>query len=749
MQYYKLLAKEVEKRISILQPYLDNDSNSENNTDTLEISDSVQEYDEDDIGQNTSHNISKITEVEIQNDTITNNTITSNTLHSELFKYASNDPVADTTVVPAHLILDFTLNINETCNNMNDNSNLPPKVMDIPERDYNCVKSVDFVTDMEMKNIRCKQQQDTTIEEIVNFSYSIARDKSTDNYLHDSLSEDGRSLLSSKSFTGSLNNIQMQSESNNLMKPLVRQHSYTILNPSPQLLAHLEVQSLNLGVDMSCISMSESLSNLNSPGKRRRNWDLESAKAKWSNMAMELKQKNLSKPKPRRSTTRGTVQRAVSPSRAKCVAAARTKYSTLSLKQTMKSDVVPRSRPQSPARTRTSSPARVRTSSPVNTPSSSTITLEQPVPLKNSKESKSKNPMESTSPKTNGKKGPQESPKTAKESAKTNQKNQPHKSVTPQQQRHSEQNHSPKGTPQQQQQTVNMSAIQKHLSISDSNDPAARVRELYEKIQQQQKIQMVSLMEKQKREQMLLQKAFEEQNSLLFKQLKTICPKSPEKAMEAWGKTDMTDRGPVSLSQLINSKSPEHPSRPVSSTLTDSNEYLNHCDVVLKKSRDITDNLKTIGNSSNHKGTRISGRVHLEGSRTRTSSPTSPTQKSTPTSRRLNYDTSGSERDYDMMLTDRTNDTLAGLNVTFPSDSEETHCSHRKGPEVTVLHKNTPIRSTDSAIKCMEQTIYRSMNSCNTRVRNVVNCQPTARQVKYILTDLKNSYLDILYHSYL
>ncbi|GBP59537.1 hypothetical protein EVAR_83256_1 [Eumeta japonica] len=125
------------------------------------------------------------------------------------------------------------------------------------------------------------------------------------------MKQDGPSSLSSKSFTGSLNDIYTESTKGIQSPGLIRQRSYTVLEPSPQLIAHLEVQSLSKGVDVTSISMSESCSHLNSTVKKRRSWDLESAKVKWSSMARELNQKKIQniagyKSKQAKSTTKQT-----------------------------------------------------------------------------------------------------------------------------------------------------------------------------------------------------------------------------------------------------------------------------------------------------------------------------------------------------------------------------------------------------------------------------------------------------------
>lgn len=716
MQYYRLLAKEVEKRISILQPYVESDTDSnEDKTDAPEISECVRDNTVNDVVQlDPSHKF-----VDCIKDIPQEETRAYSPLHR-----GYNCSVTDSSHPPSHLILDFSLNINE---NINEINNSFPEPIEIPERDYNCMKSGDMLQDVAMKNMKCKQN--TIVEEIVNFSFSIGRDPSIDSTLQDSSNHTGPSSLTTKSFTGSLNNIHTQNDENN-HNPLVRQHSYTILNPSPQLLAHLEVQSLNLGVDMSCISMSESLTNLSCPGKKRRSWDLETAKVKWSNMALELKQKNLSRPNPKKNSSKGPPLRNLSPTRAKCVAAARTKYSSLSLKSTVRTEGL--QRPQTTSPPKTKSPLHTRTSSPVReTPSNSTIILEEPLSMRTKtinsvKEIKNGNtkivPKGEVSNPESHKKEPLKTP---------NHKNPHQKNVSPYQQKNLE---LVKSSVKKQGNDTSKPVTSKQLLVSEAHDPAAKVRELYEKIQKQHYLQMASLVEKQKREQMLLQQAFEEQNNLLFKQLKTICPTSPDKIKEAWAeKTDKPDRGPVSLSQLISPKVPDNLDSPLSSTLTDTNKCINFCNEVLKKSKDISSTIKS--NGKPHSQIDAKNQPMIE-SRTRTNSPVG---RNTPTSRKLNYDTSASsDRDYDLMLTDRTNDTLADLNVTFPSDSEECRPANHSplcAAELTVIHRTTPIRSTDSAISYMEQTIQKSMNSCSARPGSVINnCQlPTPKQVSFLL----------------
>lgn len=289
--------------------------------------------------------------------------------------------------------------------------------------------------------------------------------------------------------------------------------------------------------------------------------------------------------------------------------------------------------------------------------------------------------------------------------------------------------------------------------ISESGDPAARVRELYEKIQTQQLIQMASLVEKQKREQLLLQQVFEEQNNLLYKQLKNICPKSSTETQEVGeDKHQGVERGPVSLSQLINHRSPDQSlgDSSLSSTLTDTNYYINHCDNVLKKSRDITGSIrKQQTRSQSQNGNKIqSPRSQNEGSRTRTHSPT---QRNPAVSRRLNYDTSASSEN-EPMLTDRTNDTLAGLNVTFPSDNSE-DCRHNRAivnhlytKEVAMMNVG-PLsritahhRPTDNGVRSIEKPVSDTFSNGASRTIKAVPVKrnpPTAKEVRTIKVFVK------------
>lgn len=687
MQYYKLLAKEVEKRISILQPYVaDSDTESnEDKTDAPEISESEQNYElaGDNLEAAFDLSIDKVTTLAKQKNI--------ELPTSDNYDVFSPNTVTTTDDASSKFVIDFSLSINQTGRNVLETvkrkSPCPCPAIELPERDYNCVRKRELLLDVET-NRRTEHKKRKALDDLVNFSISLNKDELTEPFLESISSQDEPPSISSKSFTGSLNDLHTESVKGTPTK-LTRQRSYTLLNPSPQLLAHLEVQSLNTGIEMSCISMSESLSNLSFPNKKRRSWDLESAKVKWSSMALELKTKklptsiNTNNNKNVVKPSKNSLQSIYTPSKTKSVVSEKNRRVSTPSKPSPKSEPLQKRRP---------SPVR-------NIPSNVTIV-----------------------------KGPA-SPKMPNQREPL----------------------SPKSPPKSQ--------------VSEPEDPATKVRELYEKIQKQQLVQMASLVEKQKREQIMLQQVFEEQNTLLFKQLKTIVPKSPVEAKEAWGEKSLeADRGPVSLSQLINHKSPDHSDSPVSYTLTDTNKYIDKCDDVLKKSRDLSGIIKK-PKTANHNG-----------SRTRTNSPvrnksasssvqrhaaasssvqnktvSSPVQKNTSvpspvqrnTSRRLNYDTTSS---YDPILTDRTNDTMADLNVTFPTDISDDcepynhnntvfdHC----GKEVTVIHaspcpSSNPMHctSTDSAINCMERTIKNSINSSSVRRPKSNTCyqQPTPRQV--------------------
>ncbi|RVE45757.1 hypothetical protein evm_009605 [Chilo suppressalis] len=599
MQYYKLLAKEVEKRIIHLKPYIDDSDtdSSEDKTDAPDLPECEHSFE---LPQDESvYNVNKNKIALITNETIHPKTESPNPYmtkdYSKNADISNSDTTSPSVNSPKKIVIDLSLSLNET---NRDKSLVASSPADLPERDYNCIKqSTQKNKPMVLNSPKAIKSRNTTTD-IVNFNLSVDKDVLSDPFPDLSINHDGPSSLSSKSFTGSLIDIHTESMRESQMAPkLIRQRSYTLLKPSPHLLAHLEVQSMNTGIEMSCISMSDSLSNLSSPGKKRRSWDLESAKMKWSTMALELKQNNIEK---RQKTNDVTKNNVVKPSPKKLQSSSpprsRSVLQDKSRRPTMVTKVSPKSEPvQKPAK-KSMSPVR---NGALNRPITKELTSKTATPKK-----------EPSVP------GPQK--------------------------------------------------------ISESDDPATRVRELYEKIQKQQLAQMASLVEKQKREQILLQQVFEEQNNLLYKQLKTICPKSPIEVKQAWGdKTkECAERGPVSLSQLINHK-PQQQCQydsPVSHTLTETNNYINHCDDILKRSKDITSSLKKQPLCQVQNLPRSSSPIlNLEGTKTRTHSPSNRT-----ISRRLNYDTSASsEREYDQILTDRTNDTMADLNVTFPTDQSE------------------------------------------------------------------------------
>ncbi|XP_047533625.1 uncharacterized protein LOC125068496 isoform X2 [Vanessa atalanta] len=652
MKYYKLLAKEVEKRIQSLKPFFvgtDTDS-AEDKTDAPELPESEQSFElpleaiQADKSENNDKLIYQDNEKCLDESSgklcLTSNTCDNITSNLTLDESASSK-------LSSKLVIDLSLSINDTGKSVLDSVNKAQKAPDdLPERDCDCPKKdqTELVSNNEKTN--------DEINDKLSFHVSISNDTVSDPITLQ-FSQDGPASLSSKSFTGSLNDIHTESIKESPL-PLTRQRSYTVLKPSPMLLAHLEVQSINTGMDVTSISMSESLSNLSCSNKKRRSWDLETAKVKWSSMALELKEKNINNAKINVKHT------AIRPT-------ARKPQSTHPKSKSLVQDKPKRN-----------SSKVVPKSEPIQKPKKAVSPVRNPIPHNNANVKTPTNHLGSQ---------------------KTEVKKKP---------------------------------------ISETEDPATRVRELYEKIQKQQLIQMANLVEKQKKEQMLLQQVFEEQNNLLFTQLKTICPKSPNEVKEAWvDKThEVADRGPVSLSQLINNKPEQNTcDSPVLSTLTETNDYIHYCDNVLKKSRDITGSMKKQQTMKDREKNKTpSPKPQKEGSKTRTHSPV---RKSTPTSRKLTYETSvSSDRDYDPILTDRTNDTMADLNVTFPSDrSEESqvyanvNVNNPAAIESPISRPISSCRSTDKAIRSMEETIQNSINSmCGRTARPKMYRAPTAKE---------------------
>ncbi|XP_049873650.1 uncharacterized protein LOC126372111 isoform X2 [Pectinophora gossypiella] len=685
MQYYKLLAKEVEKRISILKPYVEQDiDSSEEKTDAPELPECEQNEPE-----------RPIEEIETEFGIIINKASTGSEDISETSELFS--PLNDkyhykiSHIEASKLVIDLDLPVEEREKELYNTLPKTPhhtlETDELPERDCNnTYVQKELLTEFE--TCRKDTKQKDTSEDISRLEFSLPLDSE-----FIALHHDGPSSLSTKSFTGSLHDLHSDSAKESEVPPLIRQRSYTVLKPSPQLLAHLEVQSANTGIDVHSISMSESKSNVSMHNKKRRSWDLETAKVKWSSMALELKKstangassnhsnKNISKKAPQITPT------------------------TTSLK----------SQNQEKARK-----ANLNQRAPKSDPVQRAKKIQSPV----------RHSSEKTTIKDNGK----------QPTSKTAMKNSPTKSSA-----------SNKEDKLVKESTTTL--------ISGSDDPAGKVRELYEKLQKQQMLQMTSLIDKQKREQQLLQQVFEEQNNILLKQLKTVCPKTAIEAKQAWGdlKED-SNRGPVSLSQLINNKTPEQsaPQSPVSKTLTETNNYINKCDNVLKKSRDITNNIKTppsktrtatAANRSQKKTLETLQSPQKEVNRTR---PGSPNFRNS--SRRLNYETSASSdyeasgvgRDYEPISTDRTNDTMADLNVTFPSDSSDECLSLMQANRAAAERRkaagrpNSPIRMkinldgtrpANVTLKNLEESIHSSMNSiCSRPQKTGAICRTTTSE---------------------
>ncbi|XP_068633675.1 serine-rich adhesin for platelets isoform X2 [Battus philenor] len=674
MQYYKLLAKEVEKRILLLKPFNSGSESdlSEDKTDAPELPESEQNYELplEDLISLGNEKLACDDNEKLLNRSVTNSPKYSSLSSNNSDKITSNlTPITDPLNETSKLVIDLSFSINQS-----DESTLHEKKAlsketpsDVPEHD----------NESPIKTAKQKQKPET--EAVTNHGMQEVRENKpkfkTDNkdtpideflsYIH----QDGPPSLSAKSFTGSLNDLHKDSGNSTQTNPLIRQRSYTVLTPSPLLLAHLQIQSLSTGVDMTSISMSESLSNLSSPNKKRRSWDLETAKAKWSTMALELNKKNITvnvavsrngdgKPNlaKKRMITRPEISRTQpAMSRSRSVDHRNTARNITS-KSLPKSESVQRNRT-------TRSPSRV--------------TDKQTMSLQNS--------------------------------ICKDVNNEP--------------------------------SPQKAQPTSECDDPGRRVRELYERIQKQQLMQMATLVEKQKKEQLLLQQVFEEQNSLLYNQLKTICPKSSSEVKEAWAdKSETVDRGPVSLSQLISHKSslPAVHHSPGSCALTDTNNYLNLCDNVLKKSRDITGSIKKQhADSKSENSPQLTHKA--DGTRPATRSLKN---KNLNTSRKLTYETSASsDREYDLILTDRTNDTMADLNVTFPSDTSNDHprsqdssaTSKSCGKDAPSAHQTLPTkdvpRSSESAIRSVEDTIKNSILDVRARLfKKDLFRSPTAQE---------------------
>ncbi|CAH2048912.1 unnamed protein product, partial [Iphiclides podalirius] len=681
MQYYKLLAKEVEKRISHLKlNYSEGDSDaSEDKTDAPELPESEQNdvIPAEALNSDCNEQII-VSDVEKSlNRSVTDSPKLSSLSSNNSDKMTSNyTPITDTALnESSKIVIDLSLSFNPTESTLHENKPILKETpsVEIPVHDDDVPDKFPTHKKETKEDIIAKKGKEEKKDRKPVFRINN-KNAVLDQFLN-YVNHDGPSSLSSKSFTGSLHDLHKESETSTRTNPLIRQRSYTVLTPSPMLLAHLKIQSLNTGVDITSISMSESLSNISSPNKKRRSWDLETAKVKWSNMALELKKKNI----PVNVAIAGNGDNKIHS----------TKKRTVSRPDMSKS--LPRSRSAVTDKPRQGSVANK--------------TMAKSEPIQKNKPSCSPPGI------SNNQAMPQQQPV-----AKDHQKAEV-----------------PSARPQ---------------LISESDDPAKRVRELYERIQKQQLLQMATLVEKQKKEQLLLQQVFEEQNNLLYTQLKTICPKAPGEVKEAWtDKVETAERGPVSLSQLINHKPSDSivQHSPVSCTLTDTNNYINRCDSVLKKSRDITGGMKKqqVKNSSENSTSMSVARSNGDAARAR---PLSPGSRNTSTSRKLTYETSAStERECEPILTDRTNDTMADLNVTFPSDNSDDYrpptkqtpsvMSHLCGTEVTSAHVNSAptkevaCRSSESTVKSGQDTLKNSILDVRARlVRKDFSRAPTAQE---------------------
>lgn len=701
MQYYKLLAKEVEKRIKTLRPYVDMEP-VEVVSGTLELTEAKDKIDEAScLLERYCHPAAPITENVY-------NTINSNVT------IKTADPLDNA----MNMMFGFNVSIKSTTKYENSNLKISKGAIELPERDYDCPKKPESMLLNELNQViknselqhkpmlknggeevrealRKKEKgqpvrkkadvikataktesniNDTVQEpdmaqtlrkensEISDFSFSKDETGQRSNtYYYNTEKEfipfkmEGSSL---RSFTGSLHDINADC-SKDSATPLVRQRSYTVLKPSPLLIQHLQLQARNTGVDLKLISMSESLSNLPQlqKKKRRRSWDLETAKSQWSSMALDLKQNTRPGVTLNSNAKTSAKQQSISPYLAH-----------------------PASKYRKPIPRYAKSPK----SDPIQ---------KSKIGLNKFNASVRRGNLKVTRPGTATNKidkigGP---PIQSKESP-------------------------PKISDK---------------VISEANDPATKVRELYEKIQKQQLDQMASLVEKQKQEQILLQQVFEEQNNMLFKQLKSICPEPTVEIKQAWcDKDHNAERGPVSLSQLINhapiASAPQSPvakalipRSPVSASpvaaFTFPGNY-SHCGDKLKRNH--------VSNINNYHNARPRTNVVTENN----------------ASRKLNYDNSGMTSDNEPLLTDRTNDTMADLNVSFPTDNSDENISCKNSPRQTsspgIVHRRmiqSNKKCTDNAIRSLETSIQKTMHAVTalTKQRNLVSCTPHEVKLLY------------------
>lgn len=713
MQYYKLLAKEVEKRIKCLKPYVDMEtveevpgaleltSESEEKTDETEGSCLLERY---------CH--------------------PSSPLNDNMYKAISSNVTVKTTD-PSDKSMNMLFGFNVSINNSRCGNSSPKRCkasIEVPERDYNCPKKPESLLN-EFENVQnlkthkkglgeltelnqaikneeserkpmlkkedremgqalrkteigqarkkesaiikastkrqpemnqpleepdMKQSLETEITTI-----SLSKDKSDLSKLlktcYDNIEEEFipfKIEASLRSFTGSLHDIN--ADSSKSPTPLVRQRSYTVLKPSPLLIQHLQLQAKNTGVDLKLISMSESLSNIPQlqKKKRRRSWDLETAKSQWSTMALDLKRN--AKPVLNLNGNAKTSAKQHNPSPYLTNSADRCRKPIPRNTKSPKSDPIQRSK---------------LALSKNNVSEKSYLKISQPAVAANKIDK-------------NG--GP---PAQTKESP-------------------------PKVSP--------------HSPIPAADDPATKVRELYEKIQKQQIDQMTNLVEKQKQEQMLLQQVFEEQNNMLFKQLKSICPEPTVEIKQAWcEKNHNAQRGPVSLSQLINHSPIESaPQSTVAKTL-------------IPQSPGSPNNLSHRGDKSKRSSQMSNIKYNNHSVR-----PRARVVTGNNASRKLNYDNSGVSSDYEPMLTDRTNDTMADLNVTFPTDNSDESPPCKNSPRRTNtdspsnIHQrkiNSNSKYTDNAIRCLENSIQKTMHTVTALTKQHTLMNPIPQEVKQLM----------------
>lgn len=689
MQYYKLLAKEVEKRIKTLRPYVEMEPEVSGAPELEEAKDKIDE---------AACLIDRYCHPTTTYKENVYKTINSNVT------IRSAEPMDKT----MNMMFGFNVSIRNATRREDSCSTRGRATIELPERDYNCPKKPEgmLLTELNqaIKNSERKpmlkrgdgevdqalrknekgqvmgkktvltkastkpepeinkalEDPDMTLRQndlkINDISFSKEEFSQLSKTCYDNTDEEftqytieGPSL---RSFTGSLHDINADCL-RDTSSTLVRQRSYTVLKPSPLLIQHLQLQARNTGVDLKLISMSESLSNIPQlqKKKRRRSWDLETAKSQWSSMALDLKKNT--KPRVTLNSNGKTSAKQRSPSPYLAQSAGKCRKPISRYTKSPKSDPIQRSK---------FGLNKVNVSEKSN--------------LKDIKPGAAANKND-----RNG--GLKSSAQTKESPPKINDR-----------------------------------------TISAANDPATKVRELYEKIQKQQLDQMATLVEKQKQEQLLLHQVFEEQNNMLFKQLKSICPEPTVEIKQAWCDKDQNaERGPVSLSQLINhSPIASAPQSPGAKTLGLQSS------VSVSPAAAFT-SLSTYSHSG-EKAKRSNQMSHIK--HNRCARPrTNVTENNT--ARKLNYNDSGMTSDIEPLLTDRTNDTMADLNVTFPTDYSDEIRSCENSPRRSsanlpgIIHRrkiNSSKKCTDNAIRSLENSIQKTMYAVTLNQRTLVSSTP-------------------------